>query len=486
MHFASIFALIFTTLIPALCLAQQQAAPSWGKFQVQGILRTRAESWDWFQANQGDGAYSFLGSIARFQFGQQWEHLDWQTEFAVPFLLGLPETATAPGSAGVLGLGGNYFLANQRSQNTAMLFPKQAFLRFKNFGVKGQSLRIGRFEFMDGSELAAKNATLAALKASRINMRLIGHFGWTHVGRSFDGFHYTLARPGGTMTFIGAVPTRGVFQTDGWGWNKSAFSYLSFAKAAGSAKSSGDLRLFGIYYHDWRRVLKVDNRPLTERQTDQGNIGIWTWGGHYLHAWETPRGTVDLLLFTVAQHGRWGRLDHRAAAINVEGGWQPKILPRIRPWIRGGYYHGTGDGSPSDGRHQTFFQILPTPRPFARFPFFNMMNNEDVFGMLTVRPHGKVTISGETHSLRLSNRQDLWLLGGGVFQPWTFGYIGRPSNGERPLATLSDVSVDYRINQRWNLNGYFGHASGKSVIAHIYPRSANGNFGYVELSVRLF
>jgi hypothetical protein len=57
---------------------------------------------------------------------------------------------------------------------------------------------------------------------------------------------------------------------------------------------------------------------------------------------------------------------------------------------------GSGDGNPNDNTHGTFFQVLPTPRPYARFPFFNMMNNEDTFGMLILRPHAKVTTSSES------------------------------------------------------------------------------------------
>jgi acyl-CoA synthetase (AMP-forming)/AMP-acid ligase II len=48
--------------------------------------------------------------------------------------------------------------------------------------------------------------------------------------------------------------------------------------------------------------------------------------------------------------------------------------------------------------------------------------------------------------LRLSNRNDLWYTGGGAFQPATFSFVGRPSNGSQSLANLYDVSVDDQIN----------------------------------------
>lgn len=462
-----------------------EAKPAANKITFQATLRTRLEAWDWFQTGSND-PYAFLGTIARFGLSQQRENFDWQLEFGAPLLLGMPENAIAPAPQGVLGLGGNYFGANDRNRNAAMIFPKQAFVRLKGIGGANQSLRLGRFEFLDGSELVPKNATLATLKAARINQRLLGNFGWVHAQRSFDGAHYSLVKPGGTVTFVGAVPTRGVFQVDGWGWNKVGFGYLSYAKAVGKDKSAGDLRFFGLYYHDWRRVLKTDNRPATVRAADMSNIGIWTWGGHYLHAIETSAGTVDFILWGAVQHGRWGRLDHRGNAVDFEAGIQPKVLPKLKPWIRGGYYHGSGDKNPGDGTHGTFFQILPTPRPFARFPFFNMMNNQDFFGIFTVRPHKAVTVSGEFHALSLARREDLWVLGGGAFQPWSFGYIGRPTSNASSLANLWDVSMDWKVNPRVTMSTYFGHADGKSVASVIYPKGPRARFGYVELSYKLW
>src|SRR5205807_3269856 len=124
----------------------------------------------------------------------------------------------------------------------------------------------------------------------------------------------------------------------------------------------------------------------------------------------------------------------------------------------------SGDGNPNDNVHGTFFQVLPTPRPFARFPFFNMMNNRDSFGILTLRPCASVTVSSEFHALRLSNPNDLWYAGGGVFQPWTFGYTGRAAGGRKSLGNLYDSTVEYRVNRRFTFNGYFGYAQDRAAI----------------------
>jgi len=474
-------------ILPALVGAQAPPPPpvKWHGLTVSGNIRSRLENWNYFESDSAaDGTYSFLGTLARLSISKTSAKFDWQIEMAAPILLGLPDAAVVPGVAGGLGLGANYFTANRNQRNVASVFTRQAFVRFKE---KAHSLRAGRFEYIDGSELPPKSATLAYLKQTRINQRLLGPFVFTHVQRSFDGLHYQHSPAGaGNLTILAAVPTRGVFQTDGWGWNQTAIGYGAYTRPWGKGKHSAETRLLALFYDDWRDgVVKTDNRPLVVRRGDvTEDIRIGTFGGHTLHAYEADSGTADFVLWGVAQAGKWGRLDHRAHAILVEGGFQPKAWKKVRPWLRAGFHDGSGDGNANDSTHGTFFQVLPTPRPFARFPFFNMMNNRDVMGAFILRPHPKVTISNEFHSLSLSNRNDLWLQGGGVFQPWTFGYAGRDAAGAKSLGNLYDCSVDYRMSPAMTFNIYFGHAQGLSAIRAIYPRGQSGNLGFVELTYR--
>ena len=109
-----------------------------------------------------------------------------------------------------------------------------------------------------------------------------------------------------------------------------------------------------------------------------------------------------------------------------------------------------------------------------------MMNTEDRFGALILRPHSKITVSSEFHALRLSNANDLWYSGGGVFQPWTFGYTGRATSGRRSLGNLYDTSVEYRATRRVTFTGYFGYTQGLAAMEQIYPQGKDGEFGYLE------
>ena len=144
-----------------------------GDITVQGSFRTRVEDWNWFKADNGGNSYAYSGNLLRLSLSQSRETFDWQLEFAVPFLLGLPDNAVAAGTQGQLGMGASYYAANNKSQYSAMPFAKQGFLRFKG---GPQSLRFGRFEFIDGTEVAPKNPTLAAVKRDRVSARLLGNF----------------------------------------------------------------------------------------------------------------------------------------------------------------------------------------------------------------------------------------------------------------------------------------------------------------------
>jgi hypothetical protein len=456
-----------------------------GGVMISGSLRTRVESSDWF-GDDPNGTYTYPGSIFRVAAGQSKTRADWQLELAVPFVLGLPDDAVAAGVPGALGLGANYFAANGNTTNAASLFVKQAFVRFKRLGgVDGQSLKIGRMEFVDGTEVAPKHATLAALKRDRIAHRLLGNFVFTHVGRSVDGVLYALDRSKVNVTVLGARPTQGVFQVDGWAELDVNVFYGAVTGQIGGTASAGEWRLFGLAYRDGRdSVVKTDNRPLAIRRIDSGTINIGTFGGHYLHVAPTAAGPIDLLLWGAAQTGSWGQLAHRAGAFAAEAGWQPHGLPAVSPWIRGGFNYGSGDADPNDATHGTFFQVLPTPRVYARFPFFNMMNTGDAFGELILRPSRTITVRADLHALRLSDVNDLWYQGGGAFQPLTFGYAGRPSGGHSDLATLADASGDVVLNPHASVAAYLSFATGQAVTQSIYAGASGARFGYVELLLR--
>lgn len=460
--------------------APAPAPPTIGGVTVTGSIRSRSESWNWFGTDP-NGDYTFLGTLIRIGIGQVRKPFDWNVELAVPVLAGLPKQ---PPGAGPAGHGATYFVANNRHQNAASLFPKQAYVRVKHIGgVSGASLRFGRMEFVEGSEPAPPNETLAAVKRDRIGARLLANFGFTHVQRSIDGVQFVLDRPTTNVTAVAGRLTQGVFQVNGWGELDVSVAYGALSRRRGDAHRATDWRLFGLGYFDARDgVVKTDNRPLSARQSDREHVNLGTFGGHYLAANSTNHGTIDVLLWGVVQVGSWGVLSHRADAFAVEAGWQPHVL--LAPWFRGGIDRSTGDSDPNDSTHGTFFQVAPTARVYARFPFFNLMNSTDLFGEVVLRPSKRLSTRSGIHSLQVTDRHDLWYQGGGAYQPSTFGFSGLPVGGNRALATLFDSSVDFAVTRRASVGVYYGHAAGGSASAVNYPTSNGASLGFAELLIR--
>ena len=464
---------------PAMApLAKQKLGP----FEISLNWRTRTEGWNWFEAQAGDSDYGFWNSTLRIGLGQSGEHMDWVVEGEQPSILGLPSRAVVAAPQGQLGLGGSYYTVNNNHTNEANGFLKQAFVNFKHLGPF--ALKVGRFEYFDGGEVKPKDPFLATVIQTRVTHRLISNFGFSAVQRAFDGVQLSLNSGANNFTFLGARPTQGVFQVKGMNELDVDIYAGAFTRSIGSGRSAGALRIFSLGYIDHRTlVLKTDNRPSTIRSADQSKIEIGTYGLDYVHVYDADKtGKFDLVLWGALQNGSWGRQMQHAASFVTEAGWQLPVKV-AQPWFSVGYSYGSGDGDPGNSRHSTFFQLLPTPRPYARFPFYNMMNNEDAYGTLNLRPTSRFSLRTEAHTLRLASASDLWYSGGGAFQPKTFGYTGRPSNGNRGLSNVCDLNADYQFSRSFSASFYYGHAWGKSVIAAIYPKDANGQFVFLETNV---
>ncbi len=444
--------------------------------------RFRTEAWDWFQPSTGQNAYAFEDTLLKIGVSQKKGNFQWLLEGAADGIFDLPSNAVQPGRLGQLGAGGTYLAANGDQRNNVNGFLKQAYVDFQ---PEKTDLKLGRFTFFDGAEGQPKDKTLATLINTRVVQRLIGDFGFSAVQRSFDGAQLGFNAGNNNLTFFGARPTEGVYQSAGMDELKIAVFYGSFTHSFNSTKNAGSLRVFALGYIDDRTgVLKTDSRSTAARTADTNLIEIGTYGANYADVIHTHyAGQFDFLVWGVLQNGAWGDLTQRAGAFVGEAGWQPPIGV-INPWFSVGYSFGSGDSNPNDNVHGTFFQILPTPRPYDRFPFYNMMNNEDIYGSAAFRLPRSFAIRSELHALRLANANDLWYSGGGAFQSSTFGYTGRASGGNRSMANVWDISLDVPLRYGFSLTTYYGYASGKSVIASIYPANPNGQFGYVETNFR--
>lgn len=460
--------------------SQSSAAP----LKWSATFRSRAEAWDWFDRGE-EGKYAFLGSYLRAGLSQQLGTFGWRVEIMAPLLVGLPDDAVLPAPLGQLGQGANYSAANDGETDAADVFPKQVYVHLgRPAGQDGHALRLGRFEFADGGETTPDDPTIARLKRERLGHRLLGNFTFTHVLRSFDGAQYSFTSRGRQLLLMAARPTTGVFDTDGWGEvDDVSVLYGAATTPLRLGGEAGDARLFALWYEDKRRTVKTDNRPAAIGSADIEPIHITTLGGHLLQMFPTGSGPVDLLLWGAFQTGAWGTLDHTATAVALELGIQPS-LGTLEPWFRIGFFRGSGDGDPTDGSHDTFFQVLPTPRPYARFPFYDFSNSTEVFATAAIHPYPVVTIRAGARRVRLSESADLWYGGGGAFEDETFGYTGRPGGGARGLATILDLGLTVAPATWVTVEAYGALAPEDDVIRSIYPGAGTGRLAYLEVELR--
>lgn len=477
-QFAILLAFSFGVLSHAQSLQPNQNASAKHPVTVSIYDRTRVDAWQWFAAPPEQETYGYVESLVRLGVAQRAEHWDWQLEVSQPAVLGLPDDSVSPVTAqGQLGLGGTYYASSGNNSDPAAAFLKQGFLRY-HFDGTYKNLRVGRFEFIDGQEMHPGNSTIAWLQANRITHRLIGNFGFSNAQRSLDGIDAHYGEGNWDVTALAARADQGVFNMNGNPELNVDLQYLAFTWTG--FKQHMLVRGFGLGYHDGRTGLtKTDNRALAVRAADRGNIRIGTYGGDLLLAAPVGPGNFDFLFWGALQNGRWGALGHSAGAAAVEGGYQLTTVSTA-PWLRAGWFRSTGDNNPSDKEHNTFFQVLPTPRIYARDPFYNLMNSTDAFVQFMDQPVKKLALRSDLHWLQLTSANDLWYQGGGAYDNKVFGYTGRPANGHSSFASMVDVSADYQLTKAVALNFYYAHPWGKSVVGAIYPTDRDSQYGYVE------
>jgi len=452
---------------------------------VTGSMRARWEVWNWFTPGavpngQENNRYYFQDTFVRLGAGYQLDGVRAFAELMSPGLFNLPDNAAASAPQGALGLGATYYTANNH-RNGASVFLKQGYLEFQDKLAEGAYLKGGRFEFSDGADLIPEDPELKWIVTKRIQQRLIGPFDYTDVARSFDGVLARYGAPQWNLTAMYGVPTKGAFDLDGMdeiGNMDVIYAALNVGPNRWWGQSLG--RVFYIYYDDGRPLPKVDNRPTAVRNAARRfPIDIHTAGVDFARSFTVGPGKADLLLWGAGQLGGWSGMAQEAWAAVGEAGYRFVNAP-CKPWLRAGYTATSGSASSKGGVHGTFFQILPTARLYALFPFYNMMNINDLSSELVLAPRDNIETRTTFHNLWLSSSQDLWYQGGGAYDNDFFGYAGRPSSGRSYLATLLDTGVSWKVNRYLSTYAYYGHSFGGSVVSAIYAVSKQADYGYVE------
>jgi hypothetical protein len=128
--------------------------------------------------------------------------------------------------------------------------------------------------------------------------------------------------------------------------------------------------------------------------------------------------------------------------------------------------------------------MLPTARLYSSALLYNLMNSRDLFCMLILTPHEKLSVCSDLHFIRLDESADRWYQGSGAVSANTAGeYAARASNGRSRLGVLLDIGLQWKLTLHWTAAGYYGHFFGGDVVDRFYNRDRDVDFGYLEMTV---
>jgi hypothetical protein len=448
------------------------------RLKLEIFDRLRGEAVDWFgdvrikdAVIDRNSNYGFMGN--KFQLGLRLNHEDWLESF-VQF----QDTTLAAIPRGAVGLGARYY------ENSEHINQNSGFLRQGNLKLKhaGAWFSGGRQLYSDGAQGAASHKSLKWIQDNRLAQRLIGPVDYTHAGRSFDGGTLGYGTADYEISGFGFMPTQGGFDING-------MDTITDINVAGITLNLRDGDFFGntlgrlawYTYNDTRPDVVVVDNSLTLPPTLGANISLHTIGGHLARIEPAGPGQFDGMVYGFGQFGDWQTQNQSAWAFGAELGYQ---LPELwaSPWLRVGINSASGDSNRKNQTHGTFFQMLPTAWLYAQFPFYNMMNNQDVFVQMILKPDPTVTVRADFHSLSVNATEDLVYSSSGAGNTKLFGFLGMPTYGQSELANVTHVGVGWKPLDNLSINAFYAHAFGQSIIEGNYTGN-QGDYGFLETTV---
>ena len=459
------------------------AQPPAGEVEVVPVLvdTSRIESWSFFTPPEGDPDYTLFGNRVTLGMATATRHVEGYGAFQYAQLLNLPRFAFGGfASPTSLGPGGFYYDA-ARAPNAYQLYFKALSLRVRNL-AHGLSFEVGRMSFESGAEAVSASPALASLARERLHGVLLGEVGWSAFERTFDGIRGDLAQPRWHANASLLFPSQGVFEESAnttMSGVRVATGSVTFWNSAALRPDVGPIarlarrrrfydgplpdpssltfeaQAFAQQYRDVRSAkVRPDNSFPSPVPAD---ITVATFGGSVVSLLPVGRGRVDVLAWIAGQSGEWYGDPHRAMSLIVEGGykWTAWLW---QPWVRGGVRYASGDASPIDSAHGTFFPVLPSSQPALLAGVYAQMNLRDVFGEVRLQPRSRIGVRGSVHRLSLASGADRWYSGTGAtaIRGDFFGYSGRLVFQGTDLGTLFQTSAEAELTKRWTVRGSFG------------------------------
>jgi len=282
--------------------------------------------------------------------------------------------------------------------------------------------------------------------------RLVGPFGWSNVGRSFQGVRLILEpEPIDLQVWWVNVVVPEDGELNEPDWEDDFFG----VHATWTEVTQGQLDTY-FFLRDW---------------SDTG-MRSYTLGGRFKGK-PLADGSIDYDAEVAFQAGNFSSsLDQRAWALHAGAGHTLKGV-KGSPRLGIQYNFATGDPDPTDSEHNTFDNLYPTNHfYYGTMDFMSWRNMHNLKLESSVKPWGKWLLQGDLHFFWLDEVEDAWYNAGGtlVRVPIVLTPLGEgpptPVTPDTFLGQEIDLTARYTYNKQFQiLTGYSHFFPGPFVEA---------------------
>jgi hypothetical protein len=343
--------------------------------------------------------------------------------------------------------------------NDNLLDLHQGYVSIKNVGPT--SLILGRQELAFGEH------------------RLVGHFGWNNVGRSFDGLR---------VTYL-AAPTR----VDFWAVSPKVYGTNTGASPAFTPSNREHQEFYGIYGSI--KTAPVTVEPYVMYLLDGGNAGELNAAGTALLSPITApaargqsRVTVgvradgkaasEAIDYTGEAAFQTGGMDARgttpesdisAHAFVLKGGYTAPVS--LKPRIGLEYDRASGDSDRTDDKFETFENLFPTNHPFyGVMDYVGWRNMQDLRLSLSAKPTAASGVSLDYHRFSLAEEDDNWYAASGAV------FRATPANNsESDLGQEIDLVAYVMVKEKVRIEGGYGRFMPGDYVDVNFPTATDAS-----------
>jgi len=295
------------------------------------------------------------------------------------------------------------------------------------------------------------------------NQRLVSPLDWSNTRRRFDAVKVFAKYERWDFDFFYAKPVL-VQREQRDRYDEDFDFYGAYTTYKGIPRHGIDVYLFA-----------VDNvgDPVNPNGR-AGDKSTYTLGGRF---WGKTAG-FDYEAEAAGQWGHWAGDTVCAWAVALDGGYT--FEASVKPRIGAGFDWATGDGSPTDGKVQTFDQLFPLGHKY--FGYLDLVGRQNIIGPnlnVTVWPvPDKVQAGVAWHYFWLADESDaLYNAAGAAMRRDASGGSGKEVGSEL------DLTVTWKIDAHSSLLVGWSHFWDADFIQNTGP-SENSDLFYVQYAFK--